>query len=68
MFLAWLERTKLGSELGFGDSRNWYPWQMFEIVAAASDLPDRLMTFASNERSYQAVQMDISAECHPRRS
>ncbi len=53
------ERTKLGTEIGFGDSRNWYPWRMFDIVAKAPALPNHFMAFAPNERSYHAVRMDI---------
>jgi hypothetical protein len=54
-----LERTKVGTEIGFGDSSNWYPWRMFDIVTRAPALPNHFMAFAPNERSYHAVRMDI---------
>lgn len=55
----WLERTRLGTEIGFGPSRSWYPWRMFEIVGSAPALPNHFMAFAPNERSYHAVRMNI---------
>jgi hypothetical protein len=58
-FWYWLERTKLGTEIGFNDSANWYPWRMFEIAARVPALPNHFMAFAPNERSYHAVRMDI---------
>jgi hypothetical protein len=58
-FWHWLERTKLGTEMGFGASRGWYPWRMFDIVANAPALPNHFMAFAPNERSYHAVRMNI---------
>lgn len=58
-FWHWMERTKLGTEIGLGDSNGWYPWRMFEIVASAPALPNHFMAFAPNERSYHAVRMDI---------
>jgi hypothetical protein len=57
-FWHWLERTKLGTEIGFG-SEGWYPWRMFDIVSAAPALPNHFMAFAPNEHSYHAVRMDI---------
>ena len=55
----WFERSKLGTEFGFGDSKNWYPWRMFEIESSAPALPNHFMAFAPNERSYHAVRMSI---------
>jgi hypothetical protein len=60
-FWHWLERTKLGTEIGFGDSRSWYPWRMFDIVSSTPALPNHFMAFAPNDRSYHAVRMDIPA-------
>jgi len=60
-FWHWMERTNLGTEIGFGDSSTWYPWRMFEITARAPALPNHFMAFAPNERSYHAVRMDIPA-------
>ena len=57
-FWHWLERTKLGTEIGFG-SEGWYPWRMFDLISAAPALPNHFMAFAPNERSYHAVRMDI---------
>jgi len=61
VFWQWLERTKLGTEIGLGDSRSWYPWRMFEIVSSIPALPNHFMAFAPNERSYHAVRMNIPA-------
>lgn len=52
-------RTKIGTEIGFGDSRSWYPWRMFDIVSSAPALPNHFMAFAPNGRSYHAVRMNI---------
>jgi len=54
-----LERTTLGTEMGFGDSKNWYPWRFFDVVASAPALPNFFMAFAPNDRSYHAVRMNI---------
>jgi hypothetical protein len=58
-FWHWLQRTKFGTEIGFGDSVAWYPWRMFDIAAMAPALPNHFMAFAPNERSYHAVRMNI---------
>ena len=61
------ERTRLGTEIGFGDSKNWYPWRLFDIVAAAPALPNHFMAFAPNNRSYHAVRMNIPESSEGRR-
>jgi hypothetical protein len=53
------ERTTLGTEIGFGDSKNWYAWRFFDVVASAPALPNYFMAFAPNDRSYHAVRMNI---------
>jgi len=53
------ERTRLGTEIGFGDSKNWYLWRLFDIVDAAPALPNHFMAFAPNDCSYHAVHMNI---------
>jgi len=61
------ERTRLGTEIGFGDSKNWYPWRLFDIVAAAPALPNHFMAFAPNSCSYHAVRMSIPDSSEGRR-
>ena len=61
------ERTRLGTEIGFGDSKNWYPWRLFDIVAAAPALPNHFMAFAPNDRSYHAVRMNLPESAEGRR-
>ncbi len=58
-FWQWVARTGFGTEIGFGDSKSWYPWRMFDVVSSAPALPNHFMAFAPNERSYHAVRMNI---------
>jgi hypothetical protein len=58
-FWEWLARTRMGTAIGFGDSRSWFPWRMFDVVSSTPALPNHFMAFAPNEHSYHAVRMNI---------
>ncbi len=60
-----LERSAVGLQLGVGDTHNWMPWELFDVVKVAPALPNHFLAFAPNDRSYHAVRLNIPLD-YPR--
>ena len=58
-----LEQSSFGLWAGIGTTRNWLPWDLFEIKKIAPALPNHFMAFAPNAVSYHAVRMNIPPTC-----
>jgi hypothetical protein len=56
------ERSRLGLRLGVGATVNWFPWEWFDVVKVARALPNQLLAFAPNDRSFHAVNFDVPAD------
>lgn len=56
------EQSPLGLTCGVGATRNWLPWNLFDVAKIAPALPNHFMAFAPNKISYHAVRMDIPPE------
>lgn len=61
VFLRRFEHSRIGLRLGVGSR---LPWEWFDVVKVTPALPNHLLAFAPNDRSFHAVNFDVPAE-HP---
>jgi hypothetical protein len=53
------ERSRAGVAVGAGA---WMPWEWFRVVKVARALPNHLLAFAPNDRSFHAVNFNVPAD------